>query len=55
MAKIYLNRHPFEHSFEEIKSGMFRFEAADNDFEPVCLRGNVWELVKLDIMEWTNH
>lgn len=52
MVELYLKRYPYEHSKEEIKVAMQNFNSADGDFEPECLKGNHWELVKLDIVEW---
>ena len=52
MVELYLKRYPYEYSKEEIKVAMQNFNAADVDFEPECLKGNVWELIKLDIVDW---
>jgi hypothetical protein len=52
MIELYLKRYPYEYSKEEITAAMQNFNSADGDFEPECLKGNIWELVKLDIVEW---
>ena len=39
------------HKEKEILSNFRKFEYADDDFDPVCLRGKYWELIKLDILD----
>jgi hypothetical protein len=55
-----LEMHPAEElllHFENVKSesgirsAICDFSRADNDFEPQCLRGKDWNLIKLDIFE----
>lgn len=51
MLEFYIKRNPYAYTVEEIKSQLVNFDKAENDFEPICLYGKYWELVKLDIEE----
>ena len=51
MLQLHQERYPYTHDGKEILSNFRRFEDADADFDPECLRGKYWELVKLDILE----
>jgi len=51
MLAIYSKRYPYNFSHDELIKQLTNFEKADNDFEPNCLRGNYWELIKLDFEE----
>jgi hypothetical protein len=42
-------RYKHSHNEAEILKKFTDFSIADDDFEPRCLRGKYWELVKLDI------
>ena len=32
-------------------SNFINFEITDEEIDPVCLKGKIWELIKLDFME----
>ena len=51
MIHFYLKRYPYGHSKNEIISQLTNFEHADYDFDPICLQGKYWELIKLDLIE----
>lgn len=51
MLTIYSKRYPYNFSHDEIIKQLTNFKKADNDFEPNCLRGKYWELIKLDFEE----
>lgn len=51
MIALHAERYPYSHDHELIKTKFTDFTVADEDFEPVCLRGKPWELIKLDLME----
>lgn len=51
MIRLHKERYPYTHNPEEILRNFVNFETADNDFEPICLKGKYWELIKLDIVE----
>lgn len=47
----YIERYPYSYSKEEIKRKLLDFQYADIDFDPICLKGKYWELIKEDIAE----
>ena len=51
MLSFYEARYPFGHTREELILKLTDFNIADLDFDPVCLKGKYWELIKLDIEE----
>ena len=51
MIQLHEERYPYSHDADEILRNFTNFEAADNDFEPICLKGKYWELIKLDFVE----
>ena len=52
MLAFYIERYPYSYNIEDIKAGLTNFTIADDDFDPVCLQGKYWELIKLDFVEW---
>lgn len=48
---LHEKRYPYTHDRELLKEKFTDFSQADDDFEPLCLRGRHWELIKLDVME----
>lgn len=51
MLLLHEERFPYLHDTNEILRNFTSFEIADNDFEPICLKGKYWELIKLDFVE----
>ncbi len=51
MIRLHEERYPYSHDPYEILGNFTNFEIADNDFEPICLKGKYWELIKLDFVE----
>ena len=51
MLELHEERYPYDHNEALILNKFTDFAGADEDFEPICLRGKHWEIVKLDIME----
>ena len=51
MINLHKERFPYSHSGEEIISGLRNFDIADSEFDPVCLLGKHWEVIKLDFMD----
>jgi len=51
MIRLHEERYPYSHDTNEILRNFTNFETADNDFEPICLKGKYWELIKLDFVE----
>lgn len=48
---LHLKRYPYVHNAPLIIQNFIDFSLADDDFEPVCMRGKHWELIKLDIID----
>jgi hypothetical protein len=51
MLHLHEERYPYSHNKQEIITNFGRFENADIDFEPICLRTKYWEIIKLDLIE----
>lgn len=51
MLKLHEERYPYGHNEKEILANFSNFEQADTDFDPICLKGKYWEVIKLDILE----
>lgn len=53
MLELHKERYPYSHNRTDILKKLCAFDHADGDFDPVCLRGKYWEIIKLDIFEAT--
>lgn len=51
MFELHAKRYPYTHDRELLREKFTDFTQADDDFEPLCLRGRHWELIKLDIID----
>lgn len=49
MLDLHQERYPFTYNRSKILENIVSFDSSDDDFDPICLRGNYWELVKEDI------
>lgn len=49
MIHLHQLRYPFGHDQNLIQNNLSDFTRADEDFDPICLKGKHWELIKLDI------
>ncbi len=54
MLSLHQKRYPFHHNQVLIKHNFTQFKEANDDFEPVCLRGKFWEIIKLDIIDFVS-
>ncbi|MWB95221.1 nucleotidyl transferase AbiEii/AbiGii toxin family protein [Flavobacterium sp. GA093] len=54
MITLFQKRYPYTEDYEKIKEQLIFFEEADTDFEPNCLLGKNWEIIKLDFYEFVN-
>ena len=52
MFLLHERRYPYAHDPHLLKQNFKKFESADNDFDPICLNGKHWELIKLDTVEF---
>lgn len=51
MIALHKLRYPFGHDEQAIRTNLTHFEEADDDFDPICLRGKYWELIKLTFLQ----
>lgn len=51
MISLHQQRYPYWHDKELILNNLTSFELADDDFDPICLRGKYWEFIKEDIVD----
>lgn len=51
IINFYLERHPYEHSREEILDSLVNFENAEEYPDPKCLMGKDWDIIKMDIVD----
>ncbi len=54
MISLHEERYPYSHEEDIIINNFTQFESADSDFNPICLRGKYWEVIKLDILSEIN-
>lgn len=54
MLSLHQQRYPYTHDEELILNNLSNFELADDDFDPICLRGKYWEFIKEDIVDAVN-
>lgn len=52
MLQLHEERYPYSHNRQEILTHLTQFEKADSDFDPICLKGKYWEVIKLDFLEY---
>ena len=55
MISLYEKRYPYIDCFNDNKKQLLNFDKADNDFEPICLLGKNWEIIKLDFYEFVGN
>lgn len=51
MIELHKTRYPYNHVENEIQANFTNFKIADDDFDPICLKGKYWELIKFDITQ----
>ena len=54
MLHLHKTRYAFSHNHQQLIDKFTDFSQADNDFDPNCLRGKHWEIIKLDLIEFVN-
>ena len=54
MITLHKERYPYGHDEKLIRQNFTTFASADDDLDPVCLRGKHWEIIKLDLLETVN-
>lgn len=53
MLSLHEKKYPYNHNAKLIKTQFSNFEIADEEAEPVCLRGKIWEVIKLDMIDFS--
>ncbi|RLJ79766.1 hypothetical protein BCL90_0476 [Pedobacter alluvionis] len=51
MIELHKKRFEWTHDEDMIRRNFTNFFTADNDFDPICLKGKVWEFIKEDLIE----
>ena len=51
VLELHQQRYPYSHERELILKNFTDFSLADEDFDPICLKGKYWEFIKEDIEE----
>jgi predicted nucleotidyltransferase component of viral defense system len=54
MIDLHKKRYPYSHDSALILKNLTDFNNADKEFEPICLRGKHWEIIKLDLIDLVN-
>lgn len=54
MFRFHEERYPYTHNRKMLIENFSNFETADEDFDPICLKGKHWELIKLDMINLIN-
>jgi hypothetical protein len=52
MIALHRQRYPYTHDEDIVRSNFSNFKNADDDFDPICLKGKHWEIIKLDIIDF---
>jgi len=52
MVALHLKKYEYTHDRELIRTNFTKFENADEDFDPDCLRKKTWEIIKLDMIDY---
>jgi hypothetical protein len=50
MIELHKTRYPYNHDEGLIRANFTNFTIADDDFDPICLKGKYWELIKYDFV-----
>lgn len=51
LLRFHVQKYPYNHEKSLILENMCNFERADNEPDPLCLRGKYWDLIKLDFVQ----
>lgn len=51
MLDLHQKRYPWTHDRNALTTNFTNFELADGDFDPNCLKGKHWELIKSDFAD----
>ena len=51
MILLHEIRYPYSHDKIVLIKNLTNFEYADDDLNPICLKGKYWEFIKDDFLE----
>lgn len=51
MLELHKQRYEYTHDRDRVIANFEDFSSADEDPDPICLKGKEWELIKLDFVE----
>ena len=51
MLALHKRRTEYTHDETQIRKNLVDFTMADEEYDPICLRGKYWEFIKEDIEE----
>lgn len=51
MLALHGERYPHEHDEQALRNQFTNFARADDDLDPICIRGKYWEIIKLELIE----
>jgi len=54
IIELHKRRYPYTHDAQLLKNKFTDFNLANDDFDPICLYGKHWELIKLDMLGFVN-
>lgn len=54
MINLHAKRYPYIHDEQLLKKRFTDFTNADDDFEPICLKGKDWEFIKMDLFRFAD-
>jgi predicted nucleotidyltransferase component of viral defense system len=52
MIDIFHQRYPYNDELDISSDALLNFEKADGEWNPICLLGKHWEIIKLDLFEY---
>jgi len=52
MLALHEKKYPYNHDQNQIRDRFSDFVNADEDFNPICLKGKHWEIIKLDMIDF---
>ena len=52
MLALHKRRSEYTHDEDQIRKNMIDFSKADEEYDPICFRGEYWEFIKEDFEEW---
>ena len=53
ILELYRKKYPYN-TLENLAESLLLFDRAEDDFDPICLKGKYWDLVKWDIENIVN-